>query len=190
VAEARAAAGDARDVAIDVFMAWDVDFTLRMAEALAPYRLRWIEDPLPPTDVDGYVALHSALGGQTALALGNFCFNRWDCRQLLDAGVADILQPDVAWAGGLTECRRIAALAAQKNIPVILHNASEQPWAVAMSATLAGPTEIEHVDRGGGSLLHALFEGDLAIADGAVRYDRGAGHTQLSAQALSRLTPA
>lgn len=190
VAAARAAAGPARDVTIDAFMAWDVDFTLRMAEALRPFRLRWIEDPLPPTDVEAYAVLHRRLAGETALALGNFCFSRWDCLQLLDAGVVGVLQPDVAWAGGLTECRRIAALAAARGVPVILHNAAEQPWAVTMGATLAGETEIEHVDRGDGSLLHGLFEGGPAVVDGRVAYDAPVPAYRLSAHARERLVAA
>ncbi|MBL8835867.1 MAG: hypothetical protein JNL66_06455, partial [Alphaproteobacteria bacterium] len=190
VAAARAAAGPERDVAIDVFMAWDVDFTLRMAEALRPFRLRWIEDPLPPTDIDAYVRLHRRLAGETALALGNFCFTRWDCLQLLDAGVVGVLQPDVAWAGGLTECRRIAATAAVRGVPVILHNAAEQPWAVTMSAALEGETEIETVDRGDGSLLHGLFEGGPAVVDGRVAYDVRTPAYRLSAHARDRLVAA
>jgi L-rhamnonate dehydratase len=190
VAAARAAAGPDRDVAIDVFMAWDVDYTLRMAEALRPYRLRWIEDPLPPTDIDAYVRLHRGLAGETALALGNFCFSRWDCLPLLEAGVAGVLQPDVAWAGGLTECRRIAELAARRNVPVILHNAGEQPWAMTLSAALPAATEIEHVDRGDGSLLHGLFDGGPAVADGWVAFDPPPPPYRLSAQARARLVPA
>jgi L-rhamnonate dehydratase len=187
VRAARAAAGDAA-VAIDAFMAWDADYTLRMAEALAPFDLAWIEDPLLPTDLDGLLRVHRESGG-IRLGLGNFCFHRWDCRQLLDLGVVGILQPDVAWAGGLTECRRIIELAARYDVPVVLHNAGEQPWAISLAMTIAGDTQIEVVDRGDDAFLNAIFDDRAPVTDGRMRSHRGIAGNRLTEAARASLVP-
>ena len=103
------------------------------------------------------------------LALGNFAFHRWDCETLLRAGVGDILQPDVCWAGGITECRRILEMAATAGVKVILHNTCEQPWALSLAAADADMDVVEHVDRGETSLLYALLETPAEFVSGQVR---------------------
>ncbi|MCM0021766.1 MAG: hypothetical protein NBV67_17385 [Tagaea sp.] len=169
VQRAREAAGPTKDVMIDAFMGWDVEYTTRMVEALAPYRVRWFEDPLPPMDVDDYVRLKEACGDAVRLALGNFCFSRWDVRALIDAGVVSILQPDIAWAGGISEALRIDADARRAGLPIIFHNTSEQPWALSLSLVLESVAEVEYVDRDPGSMLHEMFDGAVAIEGGRVR---------------------
>ena len=164
----RAAAGHDRPIMIDAFMAWDADYTLRFAEAARDLGLHWIEDPLPPYDLDGMRRLRDRLDGEVALALGNFAFNRWDCAELLNEGLADILQPDVAWAGGITETLRILDMAAARDVPVILHNTCEQPWALALAATRQADALVEFVDRGAASPLYGLMGPAARIADGRV----------------------
>jgi L-rhamnonate dehydratase len=179
IAAARAAAGDGRDVMLDAFMAWDVDYTLRMLDVLRPHRVRWFEDPLPPDDIAAHVRLKHRAGDALTLALGNFAFSRWDCKALLDEGVVSILQPDVAWAGGITETLRIVALARDAGVPVILHNGAEQPWAVEMSCALDCITELECVDRDGGGFAGGLFE--------TVEAENGVQRQVLSRSVLQRL---
>jgi L-rhamnonate dehydratase len=186
VRRARDAAGPTKDVMVDAFMGWDVGYTLRMIEAFHPHRVRWIEDPLPPTDIEGYVRIKKMGGNDVCLALGNFCFSRWDCRLLIDAGVVSILQPDIAWAGGITEALRIDADARKANLPIIFHNTSEQPWALALSQALGSVHEVEYVDRDAGSMLHEMFEGSTCIEAGRVRNGSALG-TVLSKRARDAL---
>ena len=153
----RDAAGSGGRIMLDSFMAWDADYTLRFAIAAAQHDLYWIEDPLPPYDMDGLRRLKADLGGSTRLALGNFSFTRWDCAELIREGLVDILQPDVAWAGGITECLRILDMAKAADVPVILHNTCEQPWALALAAAKQTDPVVEFVDRGEGSPLYGLM---------------------------------
>ena len=159
----RDAAGPERRIMLDAFMAWDADYTLRFAEAARDLDIFWIEDPLPPTDLVGLRKIRKEAGDGVTLALGNFCFNRWDCQHLIDEGLVDILQPDVAWAGGISECSRILELAATANVPVILHNTLEQPWALALAAARQTDAVVEFVDRGVQSELYTLM-GEAARA--------------------------
>lgn len=153
----RTAAGSMRPIMLDAFMAWDTDYTLRLNDAAGHVELYWVEDPLPPFDLEGLQRLRAEAGDNMRLALGNFCFNRWDCAELIRENLVDILQPDVAWAGGITECLRILHIAKDAGVPVILHNTCEQPWAVAMAAACQQNAIIEFVDRGETSRLYGLM---------------------------------
>lgn len=164
----REAAGHDRRIMLDAFMAWDADYTIRFAKSCKDLDIFWVEDPLPSYDLSGLRQIKRELGNDIRLALGNFCFNRWDCEQLIGEGLVDLLQPDVAWAGGVTECLRILDLAKGNNIPVILHNTSEQPWALAMAAARQTDAVVEFVDRGEGSPLYSLMSEPVLPTSGQV----------------------
>jgi L-rhamnonate dehydratase len=100
-------------------MSLTVPYAIELAQALAPYGLDWIEECLPPDDFDGYARLREALTGVTLVTTGEHEYTRYGFRELIARRCADILQPDVNWVGGLTECRRIVAMAAAYDLPVM-----------------------------------------------------------------------
>jgi L-rhamnonate dehydratase len=171
------AAGPDVPVMIDAFMAWDADYALRFADAVRDLPLAWIEDPLPPNDIAGMLKLRRELDPRIALALGNFAFSAADCVELLHHGLPGILQPDVSWAGGVTETLRILKLASDAGVPVILHNTCEQPWALAIAAACQVDPIVEFVDRGPESALYSLMGSRPAIADGDVMAPAASGNT-------------
>lgn len=168
----RDAAGPDVPIMIDAFLAWDADYTLRFAEATADLGLAWIEDPVPPQDVDAMVRIRTEMDPRIALALGNFAFSHADCADLLRTGVVGILQPDVAWAGGISETLRILELADRERVPAILHNTCEQPWALALAAACQGDAMVECVDRGETSPLYELMGARPDLVDGHVAVPR------------------
>lgn len=168
----RDTAGGQRHVMLDAFMSWDADYTLRFAEEAAGLDIFWIEDPLPPYDLKGLRRIKEKTDGRVRLALGNFCFHRWDCEILLQEKLVDILQPDVAWAGGITECLRILAMADAARVPVILHNTYEQPWALALAAARQSLPIVEFVDRGPSSELYRLMGDETLPLNGRVTVPR------------------
>jgi L-rhamnonate dehydratase len=85
VAAARQAIGPALDLMVDCFMSWDVAYTLRFPRAVRQYDLRWIEEPLPPDDIDGYGRLRRAITW-TQIATGEHEYTRWGFAHLLRAG--------------------------------------------------------------------------------------------------------
>ena len=95
-----------------------------MAYQLAEIDLRWIEEPLLPDDYWGYADLRKALPPPMLLATGEHESTRWGFRLLVEMGCCDIVQPDIGWCGGLTELRRIEALAAAAGKAVVPHGSS------------------------------------------------------------------
>lgn len=130
----RAAVGPDAELMLDCYMAWTVEYTLRMAELIAPYRVRWIEECLPPDDYDGYAFLTRTVRG-TAIATGEHEYTRWGFKELIARGCCHILQPDVAWVGGITEARKVAAIASAWGLEVIPHAGGLQPWALHFVAS-------------------------------------------------------
>ena len=94
---------------VDVNCAWSPAIAIEMGRAMEPYKLYWIEEPVATDDIEGSAAVAAALatpiaGYETELGLYGF-------RELIGRGAVDIVQPDIAWSGGFSECRRIAAYA-------------------------------------------------------------------------------
>jgi L-rhamnonate dehydratase len=176
VAEMRGAVGPDVDIMVDCWMSWDVAYTLAFARAVAPYQLRWIEEPLPPDDYDGYAELRRRVTG-TQIATGEHEYTRFGFKELLARGCADVLQPDVAWCGGITEIRRVAAMAAAHGIPVVPHNGVLQPWAAhLMIATPNCPLAEHIVFYGEGKLAPPpIMLGELQPVHGRVRPSEAPG---------------
>ena len=120
VARVREQIGDQCELMLDCWMAFDVEYTVRLAERLRPYRLKWMEECLIPEDFDAHIALRQRLPWQT-LATGEHWYTHVPFQWAASHGVADILQPDINWCGGVTTCQKIAAVADAAGISVIMH---------------------------------------------------------------------
>jgi L-alanine-DL-glutamate epimerase-like enolase superfamily enzyme len=115
----REAVGDEIEVAADAYMGWDLEYAIKMERELRPYGLKWIEEALMPHDVDGYARLCAL--SETQISHGEHSYTRWDFQEIIDKKAAHILQPDVNRVGGITEARKIWAMAAAKDLPVVPH---------------------------------------------------------------------
>ena len=120
VAGVREKIGDDCELMLDCWMAFDVDYTVRLAERLRPYRLKWIEEPLVPEAFDAHLELRQRLPWQT-LATGEHWHTHVPFLWALKHHAVDILQPDIHWCGGLTTCLKIAHAADAAGKQVILH---------------------------------------------------------------------
>ncbi|MEZ4570368.1 MAG: mandelate racemase/muconate lactonizing enzyme family protein [Thermomicrobiales bacterium] len=90
------------------------------AEALGPYRPAWFEEPIPFENIQAMADLRERIG--VPIATGERLLSRFEFRDLLESGGADIIQPDLMHAGGITEVRKIAAMADTYYVPVAPHN--------------------------------------------------------------------
>lgn len=127
VARTRALVGKQVELMLDCWMAFDVEFAVRLAERLRPYGLKWIEDCLGPDDLDGFAQLRQRLPWQT-LATGEHWYTTQAFASAAARRLADVFQPDIAWVGGLTACLKICALAEAVGVAVIPHAGMNTPY--------------------------------------------------------------
>jgi L-alanine-DL-glutamate epimerase-like enolase superfamily enzyme len=129
VREIRAAVGDDFDILVDVNNAYLPHTAIRIARKLEEYRVWHFEEPLATHDHDGYAALAAAV--DIPIAAGEQEYTKWQFRDLILHARLDILQPDVIKCGGITEFRKIAALAETFNKPITVHNTQPTVGTVA-----------------------------------------------------------
>ena len=107
---------------LDCWMSWDVPYTVAMAERLEDYEPRWLEEPVLPDKIESYAAIRRQV--RVPISGGEHEYTRWGLKALMDAEAVDVLQPDIYWAGGITEMLKICALASTYDLPVIPHGHS------------------------------------------------------------------
>ena len=127
VAETRQAIGDEVELMLDAWTAFDVEFTVRLAEVLKPYRLKWIEDYIPADDLVGYQSVRQRIPWQT-LATGEHWYLPTVFATAAGQRLVDIFQPDVLWCGGITSAMKICHLAQANGISVITHAGMNYPY--------------------------------------------------------------
>jgi D-xylonate dehydratase len=126
--------GDRADVAFDCHWSYAAGSAKRLAEALEPYDVWWLEDPVPPENHDVQQTVTQSTS--TPIATGENVYRTHGTRRLLTEEAVDIVAPDIPRVGGLREGMKIANLADVFYVPVAMHNVSSPVGTVA-SAHLA-----------------------------------------------------
>jgi galactonate dehydratase len=119
VAAARAAVGPGIDIAVDFHGRVHRPMAKVLLRELEPLKLMFIEEPVRPEELDAFLPQLAA--ASTPIALGERLYSRWDFKSVLASGAVDIIQPDPSHAGGISETRRIAAMAEAYDTAVALH---------------------------------------------------------------------
>jgi len=142
--EARQAAGDGVDIMIDVGRGLQFKQALDLARRLEELNVYFLEEPLPPDDLDGY----ARLSGSTAvsIATGEKETTLDGFADLMERGRPDIIQPDLARCGGLTEARRIATVAGLRRVTVIPHCWSTEVLVRATTHFCAALPEVPYLE--------------------------------------------
>jgi galactonate dehydratase len=107
------------ELACDMHGRYDAGTGKRVAKALEPFRLLWLEEPVPAEDIDAMADIRHSTS--TPIACGENLYMRWGFRELLDKRGVDIIEPDFQKTGGLSEARKIANLAQTYYVPVAPH---------------------------------------------------------------------
>lgn len=128
VAWARETVGDKADLMLNPVMSFNVEYALRVFERLKPYRLRWIEEPLMPHDLDGLEQIKAAVPTQP-IATGEDHHGRHVFRDMITRRCVDFVQPDIRWCGGLTEALKIYTLAEAAGIATVPHSGASSIFA-------------------------------------------------------------
>lgn len=127
VASTRELIGPQAELMLDCWMSLDVEYTVRIAERLRPYRLRWLEECLIPEDLDAHLELRRRLPDQ-GLSTGEHWYTPVPFQWATTHRAVDILQPDICWAGGVTACLKIVHVAEAAGLEVILHAGGNTPY--------------------------------------------------------------
>ncbi|RWX19363.1 mandelate racemase/muconate lactonizing enzyme family protein [Rhizobium hidalgonense] len=129
VAALRDAVGDDMDIAIDLHgPPWLTPAdACRLVRALEPYELMWVEDPIAPENIEGYRRIRDA--AYVPLAAGERSANIFGERELIEKELVDVIQPDTGRAGGITQMKKIAAMAEAHHIQMAPHSGSLGPVA-------------------------------------------------------------
>ncbi|MGP4014417.1 mandelate racemase/muconate lactonizing enzyme family protein [Saccharopolyspora sp. 5N708] len=132
---AREIAGTNIDFAADVHTRLDVPSAIRLAKDLEPYHLMWLEEPVPPENVDAMREVKQST--TTPICAGENLYLRHGFRDLLGSQAVDVIEPDIPKCGGLSECRKIANLAEINYVPVAPHNVSSPIGTMASAQVCA-----------------------------------------------------
>ena len=144
IAKTRDQVGDDCEIMLDCWMSLDVDYAVQLAEALRPYRVKWIEECLIPEDFDAHAELRARLPWQT-LTTGEHWYSHVPFQYALKHNLVDILQPDIEWVGGLTTCIKIAHAAEAAGKKVILHTGARTAYGQHFSFAMAAVPWIEYI---------------------------------------------
>jgi L-alanine-DL-glutamate epimerase-like enolase superfamily enzyme len=133
-AKIRKRVGDKMDIMVEFHSLWQLLPAMTIARALTPYSTYWHEDPIKMDslgDLGRYAAVSPA-----PICASETLGTRWAFRDLLETGAAGVVMLDVAWCGGLSEARKIAAMAEAWHLPIAPHDCTG-PVVLAASTHLS-----------------------------------------------------
>jgi L-rhamnonate dehydratase len=160
--------GDEIDVMADAYMGWTLDYAKRMLPLLEPFHLRWLEEAVIPDDTYGYAELKAY--GRVPIAGGEHEFTIYGFRNLLEAHAVDYIQFDTNRVGGISQARKISAMAEAFSIPVIPHAGQMHNYHIVMAslnspmAEFFPPVDVEV----GNELFYYIFDGEPKAKDGFI----------------------
>ena len=116
----RRAVGDDMDIHVEFHSLWDLPTAIEIAQALAPYRPYWFEDPIKMTNLDALADYRRRTNVRVTASetLGT----RWAFRELFERQATSVAMLDVAWCGGISEAKKIATMAEAYHLPIAPHD--------------------------------------------------------------------
>lgn len=163
------------DLAIDAHWYYAPVDILKVAYALEDLNLLWLEDPIPPENVDAMAKVTAST--RVPICTGENFYTRFGFRELIETKAADIVSPDLAKAGGLLEGRRIADLADLYYMPVAPHNIGSPVETIATCHVMAAipnflALEFHHLDN---PVWQSLVVDNSLIEEGHIRVPEAPG---------------
>jgi D-galactarolactone cycloisomerase len=176
-------------VMTDANQGYTVDVALQASEAFAECGAFWLEEPLFVEDIEGHAILREK--GKVPIAVGENLHTYYAFEDFIVRGAVDFIQPDVARAGGITEIKRIAALAAKHSVPVSFHTWGDAV-ALAASVHLAAALKnaiVMELDYTCNPLRENLLQRPFTVQHGClVPPDKPGLGIELNSEALQRFT--
>ena len=163
--------GKTYDIALELHARYDVETAIQLCRLLEPFRLTWVEEPIPSDDVDAMLRVRN--NTRVPIAAGENIYSRYGYREFLEKEALSIIQPDMSKTGGLLESRKIASMAEVYSIPVAPHGVASPLATMAYAqvcATIPNLMILEwthYLNREYTSLTEpvSLAEGFLEVSD-------------------------
>ena len=168
IAGIREAVGPAVEILIDAHALYNVPTAVRLATRLAAHGITWFEEPVPP---ESYHALRQVREQvPTRICVGERLYTRFEFVPIFEGRLADYVMPDVTWTGGISELKKIAAMAEAYYIPISPHDASGPINLLAGAhVSMAVPNfyrlEARRVNM---DFYNAFLDAPLVVRDGAL----------------------
>lgn len=172
VAAVREAVGSGVDILLDFHRRLTPAMSIRMLKALEPCHIMFAEEPCHPENDDAL--LNIARSTATPIATGERHTTRWGFREIIEKEAAAVLQPDIRHSGGISELRKIAAMAEIHYIHLAPHSAA---GAVGVAASIQVDATIPNflIQEYGGGNGEGLFKKPLTLRDGYIELPQGPG---------------
>jgi len=171
---AREISGDTVKLMMDVNCPWTPEQALHMARQFKPYNIEWLEEPIwPPEDFRGLAEVRQKT--RVPIALGENACTAHQFQCMLDAGAADYIQPSVVKVGGITEWRKVAALAETYNVSIAPHSPYFGPGFLASIHLIAATPCADWLEYIYIDLEASVFKDFPAVKDGFFPLPQGPG---------------
>ncbi len=171
---AREIVGKDRDLMVDAGHAWDWETALGRAQLFEPFNIGWLEEPLSQDDRKGYSELCQR--SPVPIAAGEGDVTHWDFEDLIERGL-DVIQPDVAFCGGLTVCRRVSEMtekAGRRAVPHCFSTGINLTASLHWMAATPNGDLVEYCLRPS-PLMRKLVANLPPLVDGWIRVPSGPG---------------
>lgn len=177
IATIRERVGENFEIFVDAHMEYERHAAVEAGRGFYELSVPWFEDPLPPTDIEGYTWLRRVT--KVPIVHGENVYARAGMLEILRAGAADILMVDSMHCGGPTEMRDIAALSAAHHVPISTHGF--HPFAPHFLAATDNPSLLEYQDG------IVVFDDEILQDEGLVTLsDRPGFGVSLSDERIAR----
>ncbi len=186
VAAVREAVGREVMVAMDCHWKFAVGDAIKLAQAVEPYDLLWLEDPVPPENIDAQAKVTAST--RTPICTGENLYRKHGFRELIEKQAAEIIAPDIPKMGGLLEAKKVADHADTYYIPIAPHNVASPVGTMAAAQVCAAMSNFLVME------FHAhdvpwwgdLVEGEPTIAAGFIHLTDRPGHGQTLNEDVAR----
>ncbi len=180
--------GDSMEIAVEFHGFWNLPSAIKIAQALEPYQPMWLEEMLPQDNLGAYAQLAGATS--LPLCLSERLMTRWGFRELFENGAARFVMPDISWCGGISEAKKLAAVAETWYLPIAPHNCGGPVLHAATLHLAANVTNLfiaESVRRHYSDEYRGIVTPLLPVKEGAFPLPPGPGlGVELTAEVLGR----
>lgn len=157
-----------KDLMLECYMGWTLDYTKRMLPKLEKFEPRWLEEPVIADDVEGYRELNAM--NIVPISGGEHEYSVIGCKDLVARRAVSVLQYDTNRVGGITAAQKINAIAEAHQVPVIPHAGQMHNYHLTMANLNCPISEYFPVFdvEVGNELFYYIFEGDVDAVDGYI----------------------